>query len=196
VTSTKEGILDTSSDLDGIDVLNDLRLRKREDLDDLVPLLYDELRQIAHRHLLLRRDGATLDTTALVNEAYLKLVDQTRAGWNDRIHFLAVAAIAMRHILTDRAKARQSAKRGGGQFRVTLDDDTIGVDEAPDALLQVADAIDRVAKLDARLARVVELRFFGGLSNEEIAAALAINARTVERDWIKARMLLRELLAE
>ena len=191
-----EGSLDTSSDMGGIDVLDGLRLRKREDLDELVPLLYGELRQIAHRHLSLRRDGATLDTTALVNEAYLKLVDQTRAGWNDRVHFLAVAAIAMRHILTDRAKARQSLRRGGGQFRVTLDDDTIGVDEAPDALLQVADAIDRVAKLDARLARVVELRFFGGLSNEEIAAALAINERTVERDWIKARMLLREMLAQ
>ena len=167
----------------------------RAAIDRLIPLVYDELRQIAHRHLSARRDGATLDTTALVNEAYLKLVEQSRAQWNDRAHFLAVAALAMRHILTDRARARLSVKHGGGQARITLDDDTMAMDDAPGALLQITDALDRVAAIDARLARVVEYRFFGGLSNQEIATALGVTERTVERDWIKARMLLREVLA-
>lgn len=156
--------------------------------------MYDELRQIAHRHLARLPNGGTLDTTALVNEAYLKLVDQSTAKWKDRVHFLAIAALAMRHILIDRAKARSSMKRGGVNSRVTLDETTISVDDAPDALLQINDALDRVAMIDKRLARVVEYRFFGGLSNQEIASALDITERTVERDWIKARMLLREML--
>ncbi len=101
----------------------------------------------------------------------------------------------MRHILTDREKARRSLKRGGDRCRVTLDDSTVASEDAPDALLQITDALDRVAIIDARLARVVEYRFFGGLSNGEIAAVLGITERTVERDWIKARMLLREMLA-
>ena len=178
-----------------IDVTGDLRAGSREAIDRLVPLVYNELRQIAHRHLSARRDGATLNTTALVNEAYLKLVDQSRAQLDDRVHFLAVAALAMRHILIDRAKARRSVKRGGDRRRVTLDDTAIDPDDAPDALLQINDALDRVATIDSRLARVVEYRFFGGLSTEEIAGALGITERTVERDWIKARMLLREMLA-
>jgi len=178
-----------------VDVVGALRAGNREAIDRLVPLLYDELRQIAHRHLAARGEGATLNTTALVNEAYLKLVDQSRAQWNDRVHFLAVAALAMRHILTDRAKARNALKRGGLQIRITLDENTIGVDDEPDALLQITDALDRVAMIDARLARMVEYRFFGDLSNEEIAAVLGVAERTVERDWIKARMLLREMLA-
>lgn len=177
------------------DIVNDLRLGSREAIDRLIPLLYSELRQIAHRHLSARRDGATLNTTALVNEAYLKLVDQSRAQWNDRVHFLALAAVAMKQILMDRAKARASLKRGGNRIRVTLDDEMLHVDEMPDALLQITDAIDRVAAIDARLARIVDYRFFGGLANQEIAAALGITERTVERDWIKARMLLREMLA-
>lgn len=177
------------------DIVNDLRLGSREAIDRLIPLLYSELRQIAHRHLSARRDGATLNTTALVNEAYLKLVDQSRAQWNDRVHFLALAALAMKQILMDRAKARASLKRGGNRIRVTLDDEMLHVDEMPDALLQITDAIDRVAAIDARLARIVDYRFFGGLANQEIAAALGITERTVERDWIKARMLLREMLA-
>ncbi|HUQ20595.1 MAG TPA: ECF-type sigma factor [Gemmatimonadaceae bacterium] len=178
-----------------IDILTDLRAGSREAIDRLIPLLYDELRQIAHRHLSARQGGATLDTTALVNEAYLKLVDQSHAQWNDRVHFLAVAAIAMKQILMDRAKARASLKRGGDQTRVTLDDERIRVEELPDTLLQITDALDRVASIDPRLARMVDLRFFGGLTNQEISAALGITEKTVERDWIKARMLLREMLA-
>src|SRR4029079_429783 len=162
------------TEVNQVDTTGDLGTSSREEIDRLVPQLYNELREIAHRHLSHRRDGATLDTTALVNEAYLKLVDQSRAQWEDRVHFLSVAALAMRHILTDRAKARRSIKRGGDRLRVTLDESTIGQDDAPDALLQITDARDRVAMIDPRLARMVEYRFFGGLTNEEIAAALHV----------------------
>jgi RNA polymerase sigma factor (TIGR02999 family) len=176
-------------------VLEKLRSGRREALDELTVLLYDELREIAHRHRARRADDATLATTALVHEAYLKLVDQSQAHWNDRAHFLALAAVAMRHILTDRARARVTAKRGGARESVTLDDDVVASDDAPDALLQVDEALAWLDTIDARLARVVELRFFGGLTHEEIAAALGVTVRTVERDWAKARILLTEVLA-
>jgi len=178
------------------DFVEALRSGSREAVDMMVPLVYGELRQIAHRHLSGGRDGATLNTTALVNEAYLKLVDQSRAEWTDRVHFLALAAIAMRHILIDRAKAMGAAKRGGETHRVTLDEENIAATDAPDALLEISDAIDRLSAIDGRLAKIVEYRFFGGLSSAEIAAALDITERTVERDWIKARMLLREMLSQ
>lgn len=177
------------------DVLDRLRSGRRESLDELTTLLYDELREIAHRHRAAGRDDATLATTGLVHEAYLKLVDQSRAQWNDRAHFLALAAVAMRHILTDRARARLTAKRGAGDEIVTLDDDTVASDGHPGALLQVHEALDGLAAIDERLARVVECRFFGGLTHDEIAAALGVTVRTVERDWAKARVLLRDLLA-
>jgi RNA polymerase sigma factor (TIGR02999 family) len=178
------------------DFVEALRAGSREAVDVMVPLLYDELRQIAHRHLSGGRKDATLNTTALVNEAYLKLVDQSRAEWTDRVHFLAIAAIAMRHILIDRAKAMHAAKRGGERHRVTLDEENIAAADAPDALLEISDAIDRLSAIDGRLAKIVEYRFFGGLSSAEIAAALDITERTVERDWTKARMLLREMLTQ
>ncbi len=177
------------------DVLDQLRSGRREALDQLAATLYAELREIAHRHRAARVDD-TLATTALVHEAYLRLVDQSRAGWNDRAHFLALAAVAMRHILADRAKARRALKRGGAQRALTLDEELAPSDEDVEALLEMNDAIERLARLDERLARVVECRFFGGLTHEEIAAALGVTVRTVERDWAKARMLLRtELLA-
>ena len=178
------------------DVLTELRSGKRAALDQLIPLLYQELRAIAHRQLVARAPNGTLSTTALVHEAYLKLVDQSRADWRDRAHFMAVASLAMRHVLVDRAKARNTLKRGGERRRITLDDSHIGVDDQPDALLQMDKAMNRLAELQPRLARVVECRFFGGLTEEEIAEALGITVRTVQRDWAKARMLLqRELEA-
>jgi RNA polymerase sigma factor (TIGR02999 family) len=136
------------------------------------------------------------ETTALVHEAYIKLVDQTHAGWSDRAHFLALAAVAMRHILIDQAKAKMTAKRGGSRQAVTLDDAAIAADDSPEALLSINDALDRLATIDPRLAQVVECRFFGGLSDEETAVALGVTKRTVQRDWVKARMLLRRSLAD
>jgi RNA polymerase sigma factor (TIGR02999 family) len=175
------------------DVLQALR-GGRESLDQLVVALYDELRDIAHRHRAARGGLETLATTALVHEAYLKLVDQSSAQWNDRAHFLALAAVAMRHILVDRARARMSLKRGNGQGPITMDDERIPSDHAPEAMLQIDDALTHLARIDARLARVVECRFFGGMANDEIAEALGITSRTVERDWVKARVLLRDAL--
>jgi RNA polymerase sigma factor (TIGR02999 family) len=157
--------------------------------------VYQELRAMAHRQLAARGRGGTLQTTALVHEAYLKLVDQSRAEWRDRAHFLAVASIAMRHVLVDRAKARLALKRGGEFRRITLDDQEIGVDDEPDALVQLDEAMERLGEVDARLVRVVECRFFGGLTEEEIAEALGLTVRTVQRDWAKARMMLRRALA-
>lgn len=172
--------------------------RERESLDRLVPLVYEELRQIAHRHLQRRDNGAdaTLATTALVNEAYIKLADQSGGHWVDRAHFLALASVAMRHILIDRARARLAGKRGGDRARVTLDEEALAYDRSPSALLEIEDALTALATTDPRLARVVECRFFGGLSEEETAAALGVTTRTVQRDWQKARVLLRRALGD
>ena len=176
------------------EVLSDLRARKHGALEQLMPLVYDELRVFAHRQLANQARGGTLSTTALVHEAYLKLVDQSHADWRDRAHFLAVASLAMRHVLVDRAKARSTLKRGGERRRITLDDSHIAVDDQPDALLQLDEAMNRLAELQPRLARVVECRFFGGLTEDEIAEALGVTVRTVQRDWAKARMLLQREL--
>ena len=178
------------------DLLMELRSGRHGAIDQLIPLVYNELRLIAHRQLAARARGSTLSTTALVHETYLKLVDQSRADWRDRAHFLAVASIAMRHVLVDRAKARATLKRGGERRRITLDDAHIAVDDQAEALLQLDEAMNRLAALQPRLARVVECRFFGGLTEDEIAEALGVTVRTVQRDWAKARMLLqRELEA-
>ena len=179
-----------------IDLLAELRAGRRESLDRLLPLVYEELRAIAHRHLAARGGGGTLQTTGLVHEAYIKLVDQSRAGWNDRAHFLALASLAMRHVLVDRAKARLALKRGGAARRISLDDAEIPADDQPEAILQLHEALNRLAGVEPRLARVVEMRFFGGLTHDEIAVALGVTVRTVERDWAKARVLLRRALEE
>jgi RNA polymerase sigma factor (TIGR02999 family) len=164
-----------------------------ESLDALMPLVYGELRRIAHAQLSRDR-GSTLATTGLVHEAYLRLAAGSAAASIDRVHVLALAAVAMRHIIADRAKARRALKRGGAGYRVTLDEEAIAAEDQPEALLEIHDALDRLASIDGRLARVVVLRFFGGLSPEAIAQVNGVTVRTVERDWAKARMLLRELL--
>ena len=176
------------------DVLTALRTGGGESLDRVIPLVYQQLRGMAHRQLAARGRGGTLQTTALVHEAYLKLVDQSRADWRDRAHFLAVASIAMRHVLVDRAKARLALKRGGALRRITFDEQEIGVDDQPDALVQLDEALERLGDVEPRLVRVVECRFFGGLTEEEIAEALGLTVRTVQRDWAKARMMLRRAL--
>ncbi|MEO8478704.1 MAG: ECF-type sigma factor [Gemmatimonadota bacterium] len=164
-------------------------------LDRVLPDVYQELRVIAHRQLARHAADRTVSTTGLVHEAYLKLANQERVHWNDRAHFLALAALAMRHVLVDRAKARLAEKRGGVHQQVTFDERTIPAEAQAEALLDLSDAIDRLATVEPRLAEVIDCRFFGGLSEEEIASALGVTTRTVQRDWAKARMLLRRALA-
>ena len=176
------------------DVLTELRSDTQKALDQVVALAYQELRAIAHRRLAARGRGGTLSTTALVHEAYLKLVDQSRAGWQDLAHFLALASLAMRHVLVDRARERSALKRSGSRRQITLDDEVLAVEDQSDVVLQLDEALDRLATLEPRLARVVECRFFGGLTEEETAAALGVTTSTVQRDWVKARVLLRRVL--
>ena len=176
------------------DLLNELRSGRHGAIDQLIPLVYDELRAIAHRHLAARGGGGTLSTTVVVHEAYLKLVDQSRAEWQDRTHFLRLASVAMRHVLIDRAKAVAALKRGGGRKPITLEEDKLVGDGQPEDLLELNDALEELARIDPRLAQVVECRFFGGLTEEEIAEALGLTVRSVQRDWAKARMLLRRAL--
>ena len=178
-----------------MDALTDTAGGQRNSLDRLMPIVYEHLRAIARRQLALRERGSTMSTTGLVHEAYLKLVDHSRIAWNDRAHFFALASVAMRHVLVDQAKARLAQKRDGGLQRVTLDDEQIAGESQPEALLEVNDAIERLAAVEPRLAKVVECRFFGGLNEDETAEALGVTTRTVQRDWAKARMLLRRALS-
>jgi len=168
------------------DLLADYRGGDRAALDRLFPVVYDELRRMAHRELRRERPDHTLATSGLVHEAYLKLVDQARAAPGDRARFFAVAATAMRRVLIEYARRRQALKRGAGQPLLSLDD-AISADDRTDSLLALDEALTRLGTLSERLSQVVECRFFGGLSEEETAAALDINARTVRRDWVKAR---------
>ena len=165
-----------------------------ESVDEVTALAYQELRAIAHRRLIAGDQGGTLSTTALVHEAYLKLADQSRAGWRDQAHFLALASLAMRHVLVDRARERMALKRGGVRRQVTLNEDVVAVEDQPETLLQLDEALDRLSNVDPRLARVVECRFFGGLTESDTAATLGVTVRTVQRDWVKARVLLRRML--
>jgi RNA polymerase sigma-70 factor, ECF subfamily len=163
-------------------------------LDRLFPLVYEELRDIARRHLRRARRGQTLNTTALVHESYLKLVKQAQHRWQDRAHFLALAATAMRHILVDHARARGRSKRGGGRVQVTLRPELAVVRESSLDVLALDEAMRRLACFEPRLERVVECRFFGGMSSEETAEVLGVSPRTVERDWLRAKAYLYRLL--
>ncbi|HEX5075393.1 MAG TPA: ECF-type sigma factor [Gemmatimonadaceae bacterium] len=182
-------------DTPDVDVLRELRSGRRDSLDRLMPVVYEQLRVIASRQLTLRKGGGTLSTTGLIHEAYLKLVDQSRVAWRDRSHFFALASVAMRHVLVDRARARLAQKREGGLRRVTLDDEQLDADDQAELMVDLNDAIDKLAATEPRLARVVECRFFGGLTEEETAEVLEVTARTVQRDWAKARMLLRRAIS-
>ncbi len=165
-------------------------------LEQLMPMVYQELHRLAARHLAHERVGHTLQTTALVHQTYLRLVDQKRVRWQNRAHFLGIAAKMMRRILVDYARARRYAKRGGGAPVVSLDEAaTVSVEKASD-LIAVDDALIRLSELDARKGRVVELRFFGGLSVEETAEVLKVSPNTVLREWRTAKAWLhRELSA-
>lgn len=177
------------------ELLGDLRAGRREAFDQMLPLVYAQLRRAARRELAVRPSDS-LSTTALVHELYLKFSRAERADWRDRAHFLGVAAVAMRHILVDRARRRTAEKRGGPTRHVTLDDDLTAADTQAESLLELHEALDDLAKLDQRLARVVECRFFGGMTEQETADALDIAVRTVRRDWIKARGLLYQALCD
>ena len=163
-------------------------------IDQLTPLVYTELRKLAHRQLRRERPGHSLQSADLVHEAYLRLVDQKKANWHDRAHFCAVSGQIIRRILVDHARARQRAKRGGGAQTMVLDE-SICLPGQPDLeIIALDDALEGLAKLDPRQSQVVELRFFTGLSIEETAAALDLSKATVNRYWVTARAwLLREL---
>jgi RNA polymerase sigma factor (TIGR02999 family) len=167
---------------------------ERGTVDEAVALAYQELRAIAHRRLLARDHGGTMSTTALVHEAYIRLADHSRGSWRDQAHFLALASVAMRHVLVDRARERMALKRGGVRRPITLDEAVVAVDDQPDAVLQLDEALERLAEIDPRLGQVVECRFFGGLTESETSDALGVTIRTVQRDWVKARVLLRRML--
>lgn len=155
-----------------------------------MPLVYDELKRLAHNRLRAEREDHSLNTTALVHETYLKLIDQTRVEWRDRAHFFAVASTLMRRTLVDYARKHGTAKRGGGRRPVPLDATQLSVEEEIDRLVELDDALRRLASVDERLCRVVECRFFGGLTEEETAEVLHVTPRTVERLWAKAKALL------
>ena len=165
-------------------------------VDRLIPILYNELRQIARRQMRGERSDHTLDTTALVHEAYVKLVGLDRMRWQNRAHFLAVAAQAMRRVLVDYAVERRTQKRGGAQHRVALDDGPVQAAQPMETLLALDGALRRLEKVDDRLARVVECRYFGGMSVEETAEAVHVSVATVKRDWSVARAWLNRDLGE
>ncbi len=165
-------------------------------LDELLPSVYAELRELARRRLRDEQLGHTLGTTALVHEAYLRLKPLDAGEWRDRAQFFALASKVMRHVLVDYARRRTAEKRGGALAPITLDPDRHAIEPRLPEFLAVNDALDQLAALDARLVQVVECRFFGGLSAAETADALGTSLRTVERDWARARAYLVELLRE
>jgi RNA polymerase sigma factor (TIGR02999 family) len=163
-------------------------------VEQLVPLVYGELRQIAERHIRRERPGQSLQATALVHEVYLRLLKDEDLSFQNRAHFLAIAARSMRQILVEHARARGAAKRGGGERRITLDDAVAPGQPRDVDLLALDEALERLAARDAQHARIVEMRFFGGLTNEETAAALGVSPATVKRAWTVSRAwLYREL---
>ena len=162
---------------------------------ELVPLVYSELRSLAAAILRQENRGHTLDPTALVHEAFLKLVDQTRVQWKGRAHFFAVCAQAMRGILVDHARGKHRQKRGGGRVRLTLKPDLALSPSRDEDVLALDEALEKLTRLDPRQARIVELRFFGGLNVSEVADVLGVSKRTVESDWTMVRAWLRRELA-
>jgi RNA polymerase sigma-70 factor, ECF subfamily len=166
-------------------------------VDLLLPVVYDELRRLAESQLRLERGDHTLQATALVHEAYMRLIDQRNVAWRNRAHFMAVAAQAIRRILVDHARARSSAKRGGGRARISLDSQLLYDDTQATDLLALDESLERLKQQHPDKARVVELRFFGGLKNEDVAEVLNVTTRTVERHWQFARAwLFREVAGD
>ena len=166
----------------------------RAALDRLMPLIYEELRRLAHQYMSRERPGHTLQTSELVNEAYIRLIDQRDVHWQNRAHFFGIAAQMMRRILVDYARRRHYAKRGGAARRVSLDEAMIVTEERAADVVALDEALKSLAEIDPRQSQIVELRFFGGLSIEETAEVLAVSPGTVMRDWTLAKAWLRRAI--
>jgi RNA polymerase sigma factor (TIGR02999 family) len=167
----------------------------RAALDQVFPLVYDQLRRLARGKLAGQPSGRTLTTTVLIHEVYIRLVDQRHARFEDRARFYAYAATVMRTVLVDEARARGAGKRGGGWTPVELDERHLPVDAQADLVVAIHEALSQLAREDARLAQLVECRFFGGMTDEDVAQALGVTDRTVRRDWLKARTWLHSRLS-
>jgi len=191
-----ESVSTTSAQSKLTQALFECRGGDREAFEQVFSLLYDDLRQVAHRQLCRLRFGHTLDTTVLVHEAYLKLNQKHRIESTDRAHFLAILGCAMRQIIVDYARQRYALKRGGDLARVTFDESEIAVNHDVDQLIALDDAMARLGELDERLVRIVECRFYAGMTEQETADALEVSKSTVQRDWIRARAWLRLALGE
>lgn len=179
---------------DVTEILHEWSGGDRDAPERLMPLVYDEMRRLARSFLARERDGHTFQPTALVNEAYLRLVDQTRVNWQNRAHFYGIASSMMRRVLIDHARAHATEKRGGVAVHLSIDDVQVPVEKRAASFLALDEALEKLAQMDERKARIVEMRFFGGLSDEEIAEVLGVSSRTVLRDWKTARLwLYREL---
>lgn len=176
--------------------LADWRAGNQEALERMLPLVIGELRLIARRYLNRERGGGTLQTTELINEAYLRLVDQRETDWKNRAHFFAVSARVMRNLLVDRARAKQFAKRGSGATTISLDDVAVFSTKPDRDLIALDEALKRLAEYDERKSQLVELRYFGGLSVEETAEVLNVSAITVKREWLKAKAWLYREISE
>ena len=159
-------------------------------LEHITPLLYDDLRRLAQAALTRERPGHTLSATALVHEVYLRLVDQRRVRWENRDHFFGAASHIMRRVLVDHARARSAAKRGGGVPAIAIEDATASIDGVSDEMIALDGALTKLGEADPRKVRIVEMKFFGGMTNQEVASALGISDATVERDWRMARAWL------
>lgn len=181
---------------DATDLVLSARARDGDTVDRLFALLYEDLRRAAHQRLLRHNAGQTLSTTALVHEAYLRLVDQSRLQWTDRAHFMAVASRAMRYVLIDYVRERAAQKRGGAQQPVPLDAVQVAAEERAVDLLVLDDALRKLTSHSPRLGELVEYRFFGGLSYEEVAEATGLSVPTVKRDWVRARAWLFQAMQE
>ena len=177
-------------------LLGDWRNGEPGALEKLIPLVQPELQRLAHHYMSRERPGHTLQTTALIDDAYLQLAEKERPDWQNRAHFFAAAAQLMRRIMVDHARQRQALKRGGGALRVTLDEAAAVTQTRADELLALDEALEKLATFDERKAQVVELRYFGGLTMEEIADVLKIHVNTATRDWTAARAWLFATLSE
>lgn len=171
-------------------LLVDWRNGDESALNELMPLVYDELHRLAKRYMAHERHNHTLQATALVNEAYLRLAGQEQVEWQNRAHFFGIAAQVMRHLLVDHARSRQSSKRGSGAQQITLDETAAVMPETSVEVIALNTALDKLAQFDERKARIVELRYFGGLGADETAEVLGLSEITIKREWLKAKAWL------